>query len=331
MTGPDVSVLALGGTIAMTTGAGGVTPTLSASDLIAAVPGLGEVATITAESFRQVPGAHLGFDDIEALAERIEAVVRGGAAGVVVTQGTDTIEETAFALDCLLALKAPVVVTGAMRNPTLAGPDGPANLMAAVRVAASDRARDLGVLVVMGDEIHAARFCRKTHTANPAAFASPLAGQIGWVSENTVRVVARVTRVAMGLRAGKLAQMPVALVTLALGDDGRLIDASVDLGYRGLVVEAMGGGHATPAAAEAIERAATSIPVILASRVGTGEVLGSTYGFIGSEIDLVRRGALRAGWLDGLKARILLSLALRHGLDHAGVRQVLSAWGGDPL
>ena len=133
---PAVLLLALGGTIAMQAGqTQGVVPTLTAEALIAAVPQLADVASVDACSFRQLPGAHLTFDDIEALAQRIELAAAQGVRGVVVTQGTDTIEEAAFALDCLLRLDMPVVVTGAMRNPTVPGADGPANVLAAVQVA----------------------------------------------------------------------------------------------------------------------------------------------------------------------------------------------------
>lgn len=326
---PAVIILALGGTIAMTpAGSGGVVPNLTADMLVAAVPLLPTLACVEARAFRQLPGAHLGFADIEALAREIVQAIESGAAGVVITQGTDTIEETAFALDRLLDVEAPVVVTGAMRNPTLPGADGPANLFAAVAVAASPHARGLGVLVVMNDEIHAARFVRKTHTSSPAAFTSSTSGPIGIVAEGAVRVLARVAPIATVPSGGGLRDAPVPLITLGLGDDGRMIEAAALSGVAGMVIGALGGGHASPAAADAIERAALKMPVVLASRTGAGEVLRGTYGFLGSEIDLVRRGAIRAGSLDGLKSRILLSLALRCGGNAATVRQLFAAWDG---
>lgn len=323
----QVRVLALGGTIAMTgDGPGGVTPTLTGELLVAAVPALAKVAEVSASTFRQMPGAHLGFADLEALAEALAADANGGKSdGFVITQGTDTIEETAFALDRLLDLKQPVIVTGAMRNPTLAGADGPANILAAVAVAASRAARGQGVLVVLNDEIHAARFVRKVHSTSPAAFASPSAGPLGWVSEGHPHLVAGVRKVApLAMRSPTDA--PVALIRLALGDDGRLIDAAREAGYRGLVVEGMGGGHATPAMADALERAAAAMPVVLVSRTGAGAALTRTYGFTGGEIDLQKRGILTAGWLDGLKARILLTLALRHGLKGDDLEAAFAPW-----
>ncbi|WP_142850842.1 asparaginase [Telmatospirillum sp. J64-1] len=330
MSKPKVAVLSLGGTIAMTqSGQGGVVPTLTGEMLVAAVPALQDLADIQALSFRQKPGAHLSFDDLEALAQEIGKQLAAGACGVVVTQGTDTLEETAFTLDRLLGGEAPVVVTGAMRNPTLPGADGPANLLAAVQVVLSEAARGLGCLVVMNDEIHAARFVRKAHTGSPAAFSSPVAGPIGWVAEGRVRIPLRLEPIPSLPWEPDGEEAPVALITVGLGDDGALIDAACNAGFKGIVAEATGGGHVAPAVAEALERAARQMPVILASRTGAGEVLCRTYGFPGSEIDLQRRGLIRAGWLDGLKAKVLLTLLLRHA---DGSPQSVSAafqpWGG---
>ena len=154
---PEVVVLSLGGTISSTdAGGSGVEPTLTGEALVADVPEISEVAEVSAGAFRQAASGELTLDDLIELAAEISRRVDAGAAGAVVTQGTDTIEETAFTLDLLVDRDAPVVVTGAMRNPTLPGADGPANLLAAVRVAASDAARGLGALVVLNDEVHAA-------------------------------------------------------------------------------------------------------------------------------------------------------------------------------
>ncbi|WP_397473100.1 asparaginase [Pusillimonas sp.] len=330
---PTVKVFALGGTIAMTESPdGGVVPTLTGEMLIKAVPALAELAKLETVSFRQIPGAHLSYDDLLALAGAIEKAVAEGASGVVVTQGTDTIEETAFALDRLVDCDAPVIVTGAMRNPTVPGADGPANLLASVQTACSDDAKGLGCMVVFSDEIHAARFVRKAHTSSTAAFVSPLAGPIGWVCEGRVRVVNRVQRMGSALRELGRDSADVALLTVCLGDDGRLVDAACKAGFAGLVVEATGGGHVAPPVAEALERAAAQMPVVLASRTGNGEVLGKTYGFVGSEIDLQKRGLIRAGWLDGKKAKILLTLLLRGGrVDAASVQAAFGVWGGGAL
>lgn len=327
---PVVTVFALGGTIAMTESPeGGVVPTLTGDMLVKAVPPLAELADIETESFRQIPGAHLRYDDLQALAVAIEQAVARGVRGIVVTQGTDTIEETAFALDRLLDCDVPVVVTGAMRNPTLPGADGPANLLTSVQVACSAEARGLGCVVAFSDEIHAARFVRKTHTSSTAAFASPLAGPIGWVSEGRVRIINRLERLAAVRRGPDTSELAVGLLTVCLGDDGRLVDAACAAGFAGLVVDATGGGHVAPAVAEALGRAADRMPVVLASRTGNGEVLSKTYGFVGSEIDLQSRGLIRAGWLDGRKAKVLLTLLLRSGRhERVDVDAAFQVWGG---
>lgn len=329
MSQPNVTVLALGGTIAMSPSAeGGVVPTLTAEMLVAAVPQLVDVARVEARSFRQMPGAHLGFEDLEELAAAIRELAAQGCRGVVVTQGTDTIEESAFALDLLLEPGMPVIVTGAMRNPSLAGADGPANLLAAVQVAVSDTARGHGCMVVMNDEVHAARFVRKLHTTSPDAFGSPLSGRIGWLSEGRVRFAALPARVPP-LPAGTATPARAGLVTIALGDDGAHVRALVAQGIDGLVVEGTGGGHVQPDVADALGEAAGRIPVVLASRTGAGETLERTYGFPGSEIDLLRRGLVRAGWLDGLKAKVLLTLLLRRGISaRDAVAKAFEPFGG---
>jgi L-asparaginase len=316
-------VFSLGGTIASTdapgAAGGGVAPRLGAAELVAALPQLQGAAQLDAIAFRQSPSGDLTLSDIAALAEEITARFTAGAAGAVVTQGTDTIEETSFALDLLVDSPRPVVVTGAMRNPTLAGADGPANLLAAVQVAASPQAEGLGTLVVLNDEIHAARFVRKTHTSSPSTFRSVTVGPLGWVVEGRPRIalrppaLPRFTARANGVPA-------VALLKTWLGDDGRFLDLVESLGFAGLVIEAFGGGHVSGQMVGALERLAARLPVVLASRTGGGEVLRETYAFRGSERDLLDRGLIPAGFLDGPKARILLSLLLAQDADAADVR-----------
>ncbi|MGE4240613.1 asparaginase [Ramlibacter sp.] len=325
---PRIHLFALGGTIAMGRRAegGGVVPSLDAAGLIESVPELASVARLEVTSFRQLPGAHLRFEDLEALATAIEAKAAEGVRGVIVTQGTDTIEETAFALDRLVDADVAVVVTGAMRNPSTAGADGPANLLAAARVASVATMQDNGCLVVMNDEIHAARFVRKMHTSRCDAFASPDAGPVGHVVEGRVRLSMRAGRLAAIARASApRVATHIASVMLALDDDGGLIRLAVAGGYTGVVVAAVGGGHAAPAAAAAIQDAAKDVDVVLASRAGAGEVLRATYGFEGSEIDLQKRGAICAGMLDAVKARVLLALLQRHG-GAADIREAFAAY-----
>jgi L-asparaginase len=321
-----VHVLALGGTIAMASDdGGGVKPAFDADALVAAVPELTAVAQIDAETLMDLPSAHLRLGDVVATSHRISELVGDGVDGVVVTQGTDTLEETAFALDLLLAPGRTVVVTGAMRSPQLPGADGPANLLAAVRVAADDLARDAGVLVTLNGEIHAARWVVKGHTTRPSAFISPTTGPIGWVTEDRVRLpLHRAER--LHVPVPRSAPLPaIALVRVALGDDGRLLEALPDLRYDGVVIEAMGVGHLPHWFVEPLERLAATLPVVLTTRVLAGETFRGSYGFPGSEQDLLGRGLLWSGALDGLKSRVLLALTLAAGWDRRRIADAFEA------
>jgi len=317
----------MGGTISsVDSGGKGVEPSLTGEALVSDVPEIAEVADVSAVSFRQAASGELRVEDLVELAAEISGRIDGGAAGAVVTQGTDTIEETSFCLDLLVDCEAPVVVTGAMRNPTLPGADGPANLLAAIQVAASDVARGLGTLVVLNDEIHAARFARKSHTSNPATFRSDPVGPLGWISEGVPRVVVRPTGEYKVTLPENAQDRPVALYHVALGDDGRLLPEIEEAGYVGLVVEAMGGGHVPSLMVGTLEDLASKMPVVLASRTGGGEVLRSTYGFTGSETDLLERGLIHAGPLDGRKARLLLTLLLMSGATKEEIEDTFDTW-----
>ncbi len=304
-----VLVVSCGGTISSVPSAGGATPTLTAADLAAGLGAAGIDAGVEAITHTTVVSAHGTLADVVALHRMLTA--RGaGFEGIVVSQGTDALEEVAFALDLLWNSDVPVVVTGAMRHSGLPGADGPANLAAAVAVARSSQAHGLGVLVVASDEIHAARFVRKTHTTSVATFGSPSVGPVGYVVEGRPRILLTPTRRAT-LPPAEPA--PVALLTATLGDDGRLLGCLVDAGYRGLVVEAFGGGHLPPSWLPGLDALVTRMPVVLASRTGAGDMLRTTYAFPGAETDLLARGLVCAGLLDGPKARVLLALALGAG------------------
>jgi L-asparaginase len=268
--------------------------------------------------------------DLFDIAAAARAAIAAGCRGIVVSQGTDTIEEIAFGLDLLCAGDDPIVVTGAMRNASLPSADGPANVIAAIRVAASAAARGLGALVVLNDEIHAARFVRKSHTANPGTFRSAATGPLGWIAENDVRIAVRPTRrFHVAVPAGAVPP-PVALLKMSLGDDGRLLPLLPAAGFAGAVLEGFGGGHGPDdvAAPGVIEALVSAMPVVLASRAGSGEVLRATYGgFAGSETDLISRGVIYAGSLDGPKARLLLTLLLARGAGRDEIRQAFAEIG----
>ena len=316
----EVLFISLGGTIAMR-GEHAVVPDLDGEDLLQSVPGLASLGRVRAVPFRKVPGAQLGLDDVIDLAAEIRAAFRRGTRGVVVSQGTDTLEEAAFALDLLLDEQRPVVITGAMRHPAEAGADGPANLADAITVAAAGKVcGGLGVLVVLGGEIHSAQFVRKTHTVSPAAFAS-VTGPLGWVTERQPVILARPARRFALPRLAALKAASVALLTVGIGDDDRLVTAARDLGFDGLVIAALGAGHVPAELVEALGELATARPVVLCSRTGRGPMLERTYGFPGSEQDLLTRGLISGGYLDGIKARVALSLLLGSGADEVAIRQ----------
>jgi L-asparaginase len=244
-----IALFALGGTIATSWRGpeGSSAISLSADDLLRSLPDLGTDISVRAESFRLCSSGDLSPGDIIELAGVVTTAVSAGADGVVVTQGTNTLEETAFLLDCLVATDAPLVVTGAMRSRGAPGADGPANLLAALRVAASPLAAGLGALVVFNDEVHAARFVVKAHSTSPGAFRSVNAGALGWVVEGRVRVplVPRQRTPAVRLPPGT-AQLPsVGPVRLSLGDDGAMLRLAGGAGWAGLVVEVYGAGHAS--------------------------------------------------------------------------------------
>jgi L-asparaginase len=327
-----VAVASLGGTITMTPPAAGgaVTPSLQAADLVRAVPGLDEVAGLSAVTLRTEPGAWLTPVDVVAVGEWARAQVAGGADGVVVVQGTDTIEETAYLLGLHWDRPQPLVVTGAMRAPSVAGADGPANLLAATVVAAATASRERGVLVVLDDDVHAATRVRKTDTIAMHAFSSAPFGPVGRVHEGGVTYAGPPVSWP-ALPAPRPGHDPrVALLETHLGDRGELLRLVADAGCDGIVLAGFGAGHVSAALAEVVGEVATRRPVVLASRTGGGPVLRSTYGFVGSEQDLLARGVLPAGWLDPRKARLLLWALLAAGLGTEEVRATVTARGAAP-
>lgn len=319
MTQSRVAIGSLGGTITMTSeSSAGVTPTLEAADLVAAVPALAAVASLETRTLAVLPGASLRHDDCLAALAWARTAVDEGAAGVVLVQGTDTLEETAFLFDLHWDRDEPLVVTGAMRAPQRAGSDGPANLLAAVVTAAAPESRGLGVLVVMNDEIHAATRVVKADSMAVDAFRSPVFGVLGRLVEGAPVYGNRPARVR-ALDAPTGASPRVALLATHLGDDGELLRQAVTAGFDGVVIAALGVGHVPAAVAEEVAAAAPRVPVVFASRTGGGTTARSTYGFVGSESDLLARGAISAGWLTPVKARQLLWSLLAQGLGHEDV------------
>jgi len=320
---PNITLLTTGGTIAMTaTGGGGGNLTQTAADLAAAAPGLGDIAELTAESVLAKPSSSFTLDDLGAIAAAASLAAKQ-ADGVVITHGTDTLEETAFALALLTRTETPVVLTAAMRRPDQPSADGPANLLAAVRVAASPAARGLGVLMVMDDEIHSGPLVRKSHSFRTHAFSSAPFGPIGWVAEGRVRI-ALAPRWSLPHLTYAGGSPVVPIIEAGPGLEPVIIDALAEVAD-GLVVALSGAGHVAAGCVDALASLAARKPVVFASRTGAGETLRASYGFGGGEIELLARGLIGAGPLDGRKSRVLLQLLLAEGREIGAVRAVFDA------
>lgn len=318
-----IDLFALGGTIAMKSTDNGAVPSVTAEDLVGTAAGFTSDYEIVPHLVRQTASANISYDDISELAARIQHSVAAGAEGIVVTQGTDTLEETAFALDLLIETPVPVVVTGAMRHASATSGDGAANLVSALCVAGNSEAADLGVVVVLNEEIHAAKFVRKMHTHKPSAFASPSLGPLGWIMENRAHIHLKPRKPTPKLTYG--ARRPfVPMIICAFGMSARDMASFTNDNPDGAVIAAMGCGHIPETILPDVENLARKVPVVLASRIGVGELCRNTYGFSGAEKDLLKRGLIPAGSLDPLKARVLLSILLSDGADSSRVASVFA-------
>jgi L-asparaginase len=304
----EVVVVTTGGTIAMQhdAAAGGAIPTLGAGALTAALPpGL---PALRAEELVNLPSSHFTLETLCAIRERVAALVaESGVDGVVLTHGTDTLEETAYLLDLTVPGEKPIVLTGAMRAASDVGYEGLANLQAAVRVAAAPQARGLGAVVVLNDEIHAARYVTKTHTLNPATFQSSGWGPVGRVEGDAVIVVRRPERQVLPWRG---LEPKVGLLKLAVGLEADPLEDALARGVRGVVLEALGGGRVPPWWLPALEQARRrGVAVVIASRCPAGRVWDG-YGYPGAYHTLMDMGCLFAEGLNGQKARIKLMVVL---------------------
>jgi L-asparaginase len=291
---------------------------LGAADLLAAAPSLGEIATIEGRDVLAKPSSSFTLSDLKTIADAASKAAQE-ADGVVITHGTDTLEETAFALSLLVQTETPIVITGAMRRPDQLGADGPANIVAACRVAASPTARGKGVLVVMGDEIHSSAFVRKIHSFRPHAFSS--LGPLGWVAEDRVRFFLAPAQRPPRLSYGDATPV-VPILEAGICFEQEIVELLGSSTINGLVLNATGAGHVPDRVVPALECIAERMPVIFASRTGLGETLRKSYCFPGSETDLIQRGLIPAGILDARKARIVLLLALSSRLEIGTIRTI---------
>jgi L-asparaginase len=325
-----VVVVFTGGTISMLPDpvTGAAVPALDGAAILARVPGLDAIAELEPIDWGLVPASHLRFGQILEIGGIIRAAaVREDVDGVVVVQGTDVLEETAYAWDLLHTAPAPAVVVGAMRNAGDPDYEGPDNVRDAVRVAADPRLQGAGVLVVMAGRILPADDATKTHSQAIDTFQALNQGPLGAVRDGEVTLEReRGTRRTLPSVPTAAAE-PVTLLTAVVSTDGSLLRAALDGGARGVVVEATGAGNTDPdLLAAASEATARGVPVVLTTRCAAGAV-GPLYGFPGGGRSWQEAGAILAGDLSGPKARVGLALGLGAGLDRAGLQALL---GGEP-
>jgi L-asparaginase len=301
-------------------GTGAAVPAMSGEEIVARVHGLRKEAKLTLEDYARLPGPHVTPHWMWRLKGRVAEVVADPAVdGVVLTHGTDTLEETAFLLDLTLETDKPVVMCGAMRTVSDPGWDGPANLMTAVRAAVHPEARGRGVLVAVGEQVLAAAEATKWHTQSLASFRSPR-GPLAVLDHGQV-VFLRPAFHAAPLPARRLVS-EVDLHTMAPGTDDALLRASLARGARGLVVEATGAGNVPPACLPGLRAAlAASVPVVLVSRCAEGRV-APLYGYEGGGQMLRELGVIFGQDLPGPKARIKLMVALGTTSDVAEIRRM---------
>jgi L-asparaginase len=304
-----IAVLTTGGTIAMAEDQ--VTKGVNLRDphsLFSLQSLLQSYAEITMESLFQLPSPHITPKEMYSIAKRVKELLDEPTIdGVVITHGTDTLEETAYFLDLVISSDKPVVLTGAMRSQNELGADGPYNLVQAIRVAASDKAWGYGTLVVFQNEIHTARDVTKIDTSSLDAFQSPMVGPIGYLTREEVCFDRHISR--ENFLPLRMPTNSVALIKVVTGADHRMLDWIIQQDYQGVVIEGFGQGNLPPQMLSGIEKALLhSIPVVLVSRCLKG-VVQDTYAYDGGGKQLKEMGVLFSK-LSGPKARIKLLLAL---------------------
>ena len=306
-----IVVVATGGTIAMKYDAasGGLVPACTGEDLAAAVPGLLETAPLEFVQFSNIASPAMTPEIMWRLHLSIrQLLAREDVAGVIVTHGTDTLEETSFFLDLLHAGPKPVVTTAAMRGAGEVSPDGPMNILCAVRTAASDEARGLGVLVCMNETLHAPADVMKTHSANPDTFQSPWWGPVGYVDSDRIVIRRRPLRPAPLAPDSLTARVDI--IKAMTGSGREYIDFAVAQGCRGIVIEGFGRGNIPAPMVPGIRDAvAAGVAVVITTRTPGGRVL-DVYGYPGSVTDARAAGAAMGGEISAAKARLKLMLAL---------------------
>lgn len=266
-----------------------------------------------------VPSPHMTIQHVKQLKDIIlEAVTNKYYDGLVITHGTDTLEETAFLLDLILGIEQPVVITGAMRSSNEIGSDGLYNYISAIRVASDEKARHKGVMVVFNDEIHTARNVTKTHTSNTNTFQSPNHGPLGVLTKDRVQFHHMPYRQQALENVNDKLNVP--LVKAYMGMPGDIFSFYSREGIDGMVIEALGQGNIPPSALEGIQQLVSlNIPIVLVSRSFNG-IVSPTYAYDGGGYQLAQQGFIFSNGLNGPKARLKLLVALSNNLDKAEIK-----------
>lgn len=321
-----VTILAVGGTVAGS-GPGSLdasytSGTVTVDKLIAAVPEINKIATIKGEQISNIGSQEMNNEVWLKLANRVnELLTSGKADGVVITHGTDTMEETAYFLNLVVKSDKPIVFTGAMRNSGSLSADGPLNIYNAVNVAISKEAAGKGVMVVMNDEIHAAREVTKSNTTAVDTFKSPNSGKIGTVFYGNVKFYMNPLRkhtVNSAFDITKIKELPrVDIIYSHSNDNPDFVNVAVKNGAKGIINAGMGNGNPFPSALEALGEAVKGgVVVVRDSRVGSGETT------LNGEVDDGKYGFLASDNLNAQKARVLLMLALTQTTDKAKIQEL---------
>jgi len=320
-----VAIVMTGGTITMKIfdPAHGAFPMQDASDIIEVLNDTLGFQNLVTHKYSMIPSPSMTLERMRDLKSFIDPILEDPEiSGVVITHGTDALEETAFYLDLVHTSEKPVIVTGAMKNASEIGYDGFTNLVSAIYTAQHPDSQNKGVLVVMNYEIHAAWEVTKTHTLNLDTFKSLSFGPLGIIDGE--HVIYYRLRNRWSYRFQNTFKAPVPIITTYAGIDADMINQFVNKPIAGIVIEAMGRGNVPPQLVEPIERLiAKEIPVIVVSRVPSGRVF-DTYGYPGGGKDLIQKGAIFGTDLTGLKARILLMVALGNAYEKASLRSLFT-------
>ena len=318
-----IAVIFNGGTISMKIDAKikAAVPTLTGEEIMSMVTGIEEFAQIESFTFSNLPGPHMTPDLMMELSDFIKKIAsRDYIDGVVVTHGTDSLEETAYLLDLTIKCNKPIVVTGSMRSGSELGYDGPSNLSASVCTAISEHSRNRGVLVCFNNELNSASEVTKANSMNLNAFTSPDFGPLGIVDNNKV-IFYRETSHNEYINTNKI-EPNVTLIKTAVGMDSKIIDFCIDNNEKGIVIEGMGRGNIPPLMVDGVKRAINKgIAVVLVSRCFHGRVLDS-YGYHGGGKELRNMGVIFGDNLPGQKARIKLMLALGTTNDLSKIKTI---------